>query len=185
MWQRKKDWSGLEKDWVLILIMTWNMCCCFYEAFSFLKIIIYIMHSVILYAYPVLVMCPPPLLPLWAFIGLYAIYRTLLLLPTADSKAICSSGSSLVFEVFLVRSGTQGSIRSPLSRRYGGRSAIFSHSEADRGFSAWNYSLEVNSKWKHVVFKMGQCLPETFFVCSSKVNFSSSISKNIRSFELY
>lgn len=90
-----------------------------------------------------------------------------------------------VFEVSLVLSATPGSVRRPLARRYEGRSAIFSHSEADRGFSAWNYSLEVNSKWKRVVFKMDQCLPETLFVCSSQVNFSSSISKNIRSFELY
>lgn len=126
---------------------------------------------------------------LWAFIGLYAIYRAALLLSYCSQQSNlflrCSYSSSLVFEFFLVPSATLGSIGSPLARRSGGRSAVFSLSEADREFCAQNYSLEFCSKLKCVVFKMYQCLPEIFFVCSSQVNFSSSISNNIRSFEWY
>lgn len=28
MWQGKKDWSGLQRDPILILIISWNTCCC-------------------------------------------------------------------------------------------------------------------------------------------------------------
>lgn len=96
--------------------------------------------------YPVMVRCHLLLLPLWGFIGLYAIYKTLLLLSycrqQSDLFVTCSYSSSLVFEVGFVPSATLGSIRSPLARRYGGRSAIFSLSEVE-GFlpkiTAWSF----------------------------------------------
>lgn len=125
-----------------------------------------VMCHLLLLSCELLVTCMP-------FTGLYCCC------PAAESKRICSSGaraSALWSEVFLVPSAIFGSIRSPLTRRYGGRSAIFSLSEAD------------SFLFYEVLFRMKACSLQNISVSARnifyQVNFSSSINNTVRSFEL-